>query len=99
MVQKFHAKIEKIYSENFDNNPKDNLKTEKYLKKILILKDKIIEDFLKKNATEIYSVIAYIFKKYLGKILEEFINNIDESNEAKILFDSHDTSKKKRIKK
>ena len=73
-AKKLYTKILEKYTENMANNPtgsnlkesmksKEVLKSEVTQKLNLVLKDKAIEDFLKKTTSEIFQQIIEIFKK------------------------------------
>ena len=78
-AKKLYTKILEKYLENMSNNTnnanlketmksKGELKSEVTQKLNSVLKDKAIEDFLKKNAAEIYQQVIQIFKKKLRQL-------------------------------
>ena len=69
---------------------KGELKSEVTEKLTSVLKDRAIEDFLKKSASEIYQSVVEIFKAKLNAKVDEFINNIEKNKEANKFFDSCD---------
>ena len=78
---------------------KTELKSEVINRLTDVLKDKAIEEFLKKNASEIYKPVVEIFKDKLNIKLDEFINNIDKNKELDKIFESFEISyKNKEIK-
>ena len=98
-AKKLYTKILEKYLENMSNNTnnanlketmksKGELKSEVTQKLNSVLKDKAIEDFLKKNAAEIYQQVIQIFKKKLNEKIDDFINNIDKNEEANKFFDN-----------
>ena len=98
-AKKLYTKILEKYLENMSNNTnnanlketmksKGELKAEVTQKLNSVLKDKAIEDFLKKNAAEIYQQVIQIFKKKLNEKIDDFINNIDKNEEVNNFFDS-----------
>ena len=98
-AKKLYTAILEKYIENMNNNDsnanlkesmksKGELKTEVIQKLNSVLKEKAIEDFLKKNAAEIYQQIIQIFKKKLNEKIDEFINNINKNEEVNNFFDS-----------
>ena len=98
-AKKLYTKILEKYLENMSNNTnnanlketmksKGELKSEVTQKLNSVLKDKAIEDFLKKNAAEIYQQVIQIFKKKLNEKIDDFINNIDKNEEANNFFDN-----------
>ena len=91
--KKLYTKILEKYTENISKSPnnaelkesmksKGELKTEVTEKLTAILKDRAIEDFLKKSASEIYQSVVEIFKAKLNAKLDEFINGIEKNKEA-----------------
>lgn len=87
------------YLQNMANNPnnanlqdtmksKDALKSEVTQKLNVVLKDRAIDDFLKKSASEIYQPIVEIFKKKLNEKVDEFLNNLDKNVEANKFFET-----------
>ena len=96
-----YTKVLETYTDNLRNNPnnanlqesmksKVELKSEATTKITALLKDKAVEDFLKKNASEIYQEIVKIFNKKLIEKIDEFVNNIDKNKEAQKFFDTCD---------
>ena len=108
--KKLYTKVLEKYTENisqFQNSAelkesmksKGELKSEVTEKLTNVLKDRAIEDFLKKSASEIYQSVVEIFKARLIAKLDEFINNIEKNKEANKFFDSCDVlNEKKEIK-
>ena len=99
--KKLYTKILEKYTENISKSPnnaelkesmksKGELKTEVTEKLTAILKDRAIEDFLKKSASEIYQSVVEIFKAKLNAKLDEFINGIEKNKEANKFFDTCD---------
>ena len=99
--KKLYTKILEKYTENISNNPnnaelkesmksKGELKAEVTQKLTDILKDRAIEDFLKKSASEIYQQVVEIFRNKLMAKLDEFISDIEKNKEAIKFFDSCD---------
>ena len=99
--KKLYTKILEKYTESISNNPnnaelkesmksKGELKAEVTQKLTDILKDRAIEDFLKKSASEIYQQVVEIFRNKLMAKLEEFISDIEKNKEAIKFFDSCD---------
>ena len=75
---------------------KEVLKSEVTQKLNLVLKDKAIEDFLKKTTSEIFQQIIEIFKKKVNEKLEEFIANVDKNKIANDFFETCDVLDEKR---
>ena len=71
---------------------KTELKNEVTEKLTNILKERAIEDFLKKSASEMYQSVVEIFKNKLNAKLDEYIDidNIQNNKEANKFFDSCD---------
>jgi len=99
--KKLYTKILEKYTENISKSPnnaelkesmksKGELKNEVTEKLTAILKDRAIEDFLKKSASEIYQSVVEIFKAKLNAKLDEFINGIEKNKEANKFFDTCD---------
>ena len=99
--KKLYTKILEKYTESISNNPnnaelkesmksKGELKAEVTQKLTDILKDRAIEDFLKKSASEIYQQVVEIFRNKLMAKLDEFISDIEKNKEANKFFDSCD---------
>ena len=106
-AKKLYTKILEKYTENMANNPtgsnlkesmksKEVLKSEVTQKLNLVLKDKAIEDFLKKTTSEIFQQIIEIFKKKVNEKLEEFIANVDKNKIANDFFETCDVLDEKR---
>ena len=100
-AKKLYTKVLEQYTQNMNNNvnnanlkeslkSKDEIKSEANQKINEILKEKAIENFLKKNAAELYQQIIEIFKKKLEQRLDEFIQNIDKNDEVNQFFNSCD---------
>ena len=98
-AKKIYTKILEKYTENMSNNTnnanlkesmrsKSELKSDITQKLTMVLKDKAIENFLKKNTAEIYQQVIEIFKKKINEKIDDFINNIDKNVEANQFFDS-----------
>ena len=108
--KKLYTKVLEKYTENISQvqnsaelkesmKSKGELKSEVTEKLTNVLKDRAIEDFLKKSASEIYQSVVEIFKARLIAKLDEFINNIEKNKEANKFFDSCDVlNEKKEIK-
>ena len=108
--KKLYTKVLEKYTENISQvqnsaelkesmKSKGELKSEVTEKLTNVLKDRAIEDFLKKSASEIYQSVVEIFKERLIAKLDEFINNIEKNKEANKFFDSCDVlNEKKEIK-
>ena len=99
--KKLYIKLLEKYTESISNNPnnaelkesmksKGELKSEVTQKLTDILKDRAIEAFLKKSASEIYQQVVEIFRNKLIAKLDEFISNIEKNKEANKFFDSCD---------
>ena len=99
--KKLYTKILEKYTENISkvqNNAelKESMKSKTELKNEVtekltnILKDRAIEDFLKKSASEMYQSVVEIFKNKLNAKLDEYIDNIQNNKEANKFFDSCD---------
>ena len=99
--KKLYTKVLEKYTENISQvqnsaelkesmKSKGELKSEVTEKLTNVLKDRAIEDFLKKSASEIYQSVVEIFKAKLNAKLDEFINNIEKNKEANKFFDSCD---------
>jgi len=99
--KKLYTKVLEKYTENLSKNPnnfemketmksKGELKSEVTQKLTAILKEKAIEDFLKKSASEIYQQVVEIFTNKLKAKVDEFISNIENNKEANKFFDSCD---------
>ena len=98
-AKKLYTKMLEKYKENVNNNENnvnlnESLKSKEELKLEVedrlneILKERAIENFLKKNSADLYQHIIQIFKnKCIGKI-EDFINNLDNNNEVMKFFES-----------
>ena len=99
--KKLYTKILEKYTENISkvqNNAelKESMKSKTELKNEVtekltnILKERAIEDFLKKSASEMYQSVVEIFKNKLNAKLDEYIDNIQNNKEANKFFDSCD---------
>ena len=77
--KKLYTKVLEQYRDNMNNNVNN-----------ADLKEKAIDNFLKKNAAELYQKIIEIFKNKLLQKLDEFILNIDQNKEVNKFFDSCD---------
>ena len=99
--KKLYTKVLEKYTENLSKNPnnfemkesmksKGELKSEVTQKLTDILKERAIEDFLKKCASEIYQQVVEIFTNKLKTKVDEFISNIENNKEANKFFDSCD---------
>ena len=99
--KKLYTKVLEKYTENISKvknsaelkesmKSKGELKSEVTEKLTNVLKDRAIEDFLKKSASEIYQSVVEIFKTKLNAKLDEFINNIETNKEANKFFASCD---------
>ena len=99
--KKLYTKVLEKYTENISQvqnsaelkesmKSKGELKSEVTEKLTNVLKERAIEDFLKKSASEIYQSVVEIFKTKLNDKLNEFINNIEKNKEANKFFSSCD---------
>ena len=99
--KKLYTKVLEQYRDNMNNNvnnadlkesmkSKAEIKSETNQKLNEVLKEKAIDNFLKKNAAELYQKIIEIFKNKLLQKLDEFILNIDQNKEVNKFFDSCD---------
>ena len=77
--------IFEIYSEN-----NEELKSKAKLKLTALLKERFIEDCLKKYSSKMIQFIIQIFQTKLNNKIEEFINNIDKNKEAQNFFTTCD---------
>ena len=99
-AKKLFTKILEKYTENINDNPninlkesmksKEELKTEVKEKLNVILKERAIENFMKKNSAELYQYIVEIFTNKLKNKIDEFIANLDKNNEVTKFFESCD---------
>ena len=99
-AKKLFTKILEKYIENINDNPninlkesmksKEELKTEVKEKLNVILKERAIENFMKKNSAELYQYIVEIFTNKLKNKIDEFIANLDKNNEVTKFFESCD---------
>ena len=106
--EKLYTKLLEKYIENINNvqnisKLKESMKSKTELKSEFIetltnvLKEGVIEEFLKKNASEIYKSVVEIFKGKLNTKLDEFINNIENNKEINKIWESYEINKQIKI--
>ena len=88
-INKASKDLYKIIFEIYSKN-NEELKSKAKLKLTTLLKERFIEDCLKKYSSKMIQFIIQIFQTKLNNKIEEFINNIDKNKEAQNFFTTCD---------